>query len=194
MSEHLPKMEHHEAGASSPETLLVASPEHHKKLKHRRHEADPAQQAAKARHEASQAAEAANKPLERLEAAAADARPAQPLNINRELKAITLRRELKSIQRKLPASARALSKIVHQPAIRAASEVSGKTISRPSGLLGGSLVAFFGTTAYYYLAKDMGFEYNYLVFLALFVGGFLFGLGLELLVYVATRSHRQASD
>lgn len=194
MSEKLSSVEQHEVGTVvTPETVRVASPEHHEKLKHH-HEAQAAHKAEKAREQAKQAAETAAKPLERLEAAAEDSAPVQPLNVNRELKAITLRRELKNIQRKLPASQRVLSRWIHKPTVRIASEVAGKTVTRPSGLLGGGLVAFLGTTGYLILAKNAGLEYNYLVFLVLFVGGYIIGLVLEYVVYLATVSHRQHGD
>lgn len=104
--------------------------------------------------------------------------------VNRELRQITLRRELKSIRRRLPAPQRVLSHVIHQPAIRAVSEVTGRTVSRPSGLLGGGLVALLGTSGYLYLARHIGFEYNYSVFLLLFAAGFVIGLCLELAVYL----------
>lgn len=160
----------------------------------RANEVDPSIQAAIARQEIARTAEKANSPIDRLKAAEAADKPAQPLNVNRELKAITLNRELRAIQRKLPAPQRALSKLVHQPAVRAISEAASKTVSRPSGLLGGGIVAFLGTSGYLYLAKSSGSRYNYLVFLALFAGGFLIGLGLELAVHAATSSHRHSND
>lgn len=117
-----------------------------------------------------------------------------PMQINRELRGITLKRELNNIQRKLPAPARALSKVIHQPAVRAVSEAAGKTVSRPSGLLGGGLVAFLGTSGYLYLAKHMGFEYSPFVFVALFAGGFIIGLMIELMVHIATAGHRKSTE
>ena len=197
MSEQLSTVKHHETETLSLETLPVVSPEHAKHQERhstRKHEADPALKAAHAREQAARSAEAASKPRERLEAAAAAPAPAQPLNVNRELKAITLRRELQHIQRKLPATQRALSKLIHRPAVRVASEIAGKTVTRPSGFLGGSIVAFLGTTGYLYLAKSSGTDYNYFVFLALFAGGFAVGLALEYAVYLATASHRQRGD
>lgn len=194
MSERLPPAEQHEVPTiPTPEALQTASPERHEKLKSQ-HQAETAHRAAKAREQAAHSAEAAAKPLERLEAAAAASKPTQPLNINRELKAITLQRELKNIQRRLPAPQRALSKLIHQPAVRTSSELAGKTMARPSGFLGGSLVAFLGTSSYLYLAKTTGGSYNYFVFLVLFAGGFALGLLLEYLVHLATASRRQHGD
>lgn len=112
--------------------------------------------------------------------------------IDQELRTVTKSRELKHIQRREKPAERALSKVIHQPAVRAVSEVAGNTVSRPSGLLGGGLVALTGTTIYLLTAKHVGFQYNYTVFLALFALGFIAGVALEFLIYLATLSRRRA--
>lgn len=111
----------------------------------------------------------------------APAQPVQPAPtfIDRALKLHTLRRELQNIQRRESPAARTFSKVIHQPAVRAVSETAGKTVSRPSGLLGGGVLAFIGTSLYLYAARYYGFEYNYFVFLVLFAAGFGAGLLLE---------------
>jgi hypothetical protein len=131
-------------------------------------------------------------PLAQLEAADQAAQPVTPREVNQELRQITLRRELQEVRHHLSAPQRVLSRLIHQPAVRAVSEVAGQTVSRPSGLLGGGLLAFFGTSGYLYLAKHDRFSYNYLVFLVLLVGGFALGLILECVIYLATRSRRQS--
>ena len=153
-------------------------------------EPDPQQRAQEALAAANEQAAEEN-PLHRLEAAETVAQEPQIGHVNRELKAITLRRELQQIRRKLPASQRALSQVIHQPAVRAISAAASNSVSRPSGLLGGGIVAFLGCTSYLYLAKHIGFSYNYFVFLLLFVAGFGVGLVLELAVWAVTRRHRQ---
>jgi hypothetical protein len=159
-------------------------------------EADPVKRQAKALNEArtivaeTTQSESPPNPLETLQTAEKASQPITPHQVNRELKQITLRRELQQIRRKLPGPQRVLSKVIHQPVVRVVSETAGKTISRPSGLLGGGLVAFLGTTSYLYLARHLGFTYNYLVFLLLLAGGFILGLALELLVHLATASRR----
>src|SRR3712207_7384139 len=55
------------------------------------------------------------------------------------------------------------------------------------------LCALVGTSAYLFIARHYGFEYNYLVWLLLFVGGFALGLLLELLVALATRRRDRKS-
>lgn len=162
----------------------------------RKGERDPAKSLKEARskvHETTKT-ESRTNPVEALHAAEKAAQPSGPLHVNRELKNITLNRELAAIRRRESAPQRALSKIIHQPVIRAVSEPLGKTVSRPSGLLGGGLVAFIGTSAYLYIAQKNGQRYQYTVFLVLFAGGFIVGLLLELVVYAATSSRRHAND
>lgn len=156
-------------------------------------EADPARQLEQARAVAERSASDKD-PVKQLEKAEKAAQPATPTHVDQELQSISLRRELQSIRRHESAPARALSRLIHQPAVRAVSDAAGKTVSRPSGLLGGGLAALIGSSGYLYLAKHAGFEYNYFVFTALFVGGFAFGLLLELLVWTATRSRRHTGD
>jgi hypothetical protein len=182
-AESLPSAEH-----------LLPTPEQAEPL--RKGEKDPA----KALHEArtrvqeTTRAEAASNPIEDLQAAEKTARPAPPLHINRELRNITLNRELTAIRRRLSAPQRTLSKVIHQPVISAVSEPLGKTVSRPSGLLGGGLAAFTGTSAYLYVTRHNGGNYSYFVFLGLFAGGFALGLILELLIFAMTSSRRHAND
>jgi hypothetical protein len=157
-------------------------------------EKDPRQNAQEARQEISaiEQDQEAKAKLESFQEAQNAPEPTSGNYIGGELQQVTLRRELQAIRRKLPAPQRALSKLVHQPGVRVASEAAGKTVSRPSGLLGGGLVALLGTSGYLYLAKHIGFTYNYGVFLILFAGGFALGLGIELLVHLLVS--RRAAD
>src|SRR5665213_1678621 len=109
--------------------------------------------------------------------------------VSADLKKSTFHKEIKHIRRKLTPNERVMSRLIHQPFIRTVSEVSSKTISRPSGLLGGGVVAFLGTSGYLYLTKDIGIKYNYTVFLVLLVLGFIVGLVLEALIRL-TRQRR----
>jgi hypothetical protein len=159
----------------------------------RKGEADPAKALREARTTVAETnrTETAPNPLDKLQAAEKASQTMEPRQVNTQLKQITLQRELQHIRRKLPRPERVLSRIVHQPVVRAVSESASKTISRPSGLLGGGLVAFIGTSGYLYLARHIGFTYNYLIFLVLLAGGFVIGLALELLVYVVLGSRRR---
>lgn len=187
MSEHAPDTGHEKFDIlKDSERKTLPTAEQAEPL--RAGEADPTKKLEAAR-EAVEANAMQKNPLEAVKAEETAAQPA-PTIINRELKNLALDRSLKQLQRKLPAPQRVLSKVVHQKAVRVVSEAAGKTVSRPSGLLGGGLVAFLGSSTYLYFAKHLGFHYNYLVFLLLFIGGFAVGLLLELAVWVATRKHR----
>jgi hypothetical protein len=130
-------------------------------------------------------------PLEKLKSIQNEPEHQVNATISSEVKRNTARREIKNLRKQESLPDRTLSRIIHQPVVRAISEGASKTVSRPSGLLGGGLLAFLGSGSYLILAKYMHFNYNYSVSLALFVAGFLIGLCLELLVYVLTASHRQ---
>lgn len=133
-------------------------------------------------------------PLERLKQA--EKAPDVPARgyINHELRAITQHRELRHLQGLENPVQRQFSKLIHQPAVRATSEAAARTVSRPSGLLGGGLVALVGTSSYLYLAKHIGFSYNYGVFALLFIGGFILGLVLEFILHLAISHSRQPID
>lgn len=188
-----------ERAPASPEKFeSLPMPERHLSLptaeqaeKLRPGEADPVKRLEQARTDV-ETHQSHDNPVERYQAAERAQTAPRAQHINQELKNITLGRELKQIRRKLKAPDRVLSKVVHQKAVRAVSEASSKTLARPSGLLGGGIVAFVGTTSYLLLTRHIGMQYNYFVFLVLFFGGFLLGLGLELAVWAFTKRNRTA--
>lgn len=108
--------------------------------------------------------------------------PVSNLEINRSVKEASRRRVMKRVRRHLRPDERLLSKVTHQPVVDAVSRAAEKTIARPSGLFGGGLLAFVGSTAYLWIARHYGYSYNYFLFIALFVGGFFLGMTIELIV------------
>jgi hypothetical protein len=136
----------------------------------------------------------ASKIREQLKQTAEQPQPVSSKLVSDDLKQTNTRQAIVRLQRQESLPTRTFSRLVHQPVVRTISAVADKTVSRPSGLLGGGLVAFMGTSAYLYLANHIGFSYNYLVFLLLLAAGFALGLALELLVHLATASRRRAHD
>ena len=178
---------------------VISSKERHEKLR-KHHEKlvteskqEHLERLAEARMEAHEEAADAN-PMEKLKATENAGAPTQPQNLNGELRAITLRRELQHIRRKLSKPQQTLSKVVHQPVIRAVSESAGKTVSRPSGMLGGGIVSFVGVASYYLLARHMGYAYNNAIFFILFIGGFVAGVIVEVLVHYGVRASNRQLD
>ena len=86
---------------------------------------------------------------------------------------------LKRTQKKLPATQRTFSKVIHQPVVEALSDVGGATVARPSGLLVGGLFSVISSLTILYICRHYGYEYNFLVGLASFAGGFAVGLLFE---------------
>lgn len=103
--------------------------------------------------------------------------------VTKELKEESYKRTMQKTRKQLSRPERALSKAVHQPVINAVSKVGEKTIARPTGIITGAILALAGSTYVLWSAKRYGYEYNYWVVLALFVGGYVAGLALELLWY-----------
>ena len=107
---------------------------------------------------------------------------------NDALKAQTLRTTLKETRKKLSPTQKALSKVIHQPQVDAISNLTGKTIARPSGILFGGLFAFVGSGLYLFYSYHYHFAYKYIAFSIFFVGGFIIGLLLELINKLFRRS------
>lgn len=106
------------------------------------------------------------------------------------LKQQSYQKSLQRIRHHLSASQRVLSRVIHQPTVEKVSSVGGQTVARSSGILGGAVFAFVGSVGLVIVARHVGFTYNYLVFFVLFIGGFVVGLMVELLIRVLRLSKR----
>ncbi len=171
MSERMPK--NHEVHSHSPEHH-VKTPELSREGARHEHQEHIGEIRAKAAEQSKAAHEIA---------------PDEPSNhhtphhyVTAELKDMAYQRAITRVRRQLSPAARSFSKVIHQPAVNALSEATAKTIGRPSGILGGGILALAGTTAYYYIAKHYGYEYNFGVFLLLLAAGFAVGWIAEFLL------------
>ena len=176
----------------TPETFELHAPEHlslptaEQAEPLRKGEQDPSRALLEARTRVQETTQSETRPnpLERLQAAEKAPEAPSRTDINQDLRDVSFNRELQQIRRRLPTGLRTFSRLANNHAVNAVSEPLAATISRPSGLLGGGLLALLGTSAYLYLAKHQGFAYNYFVFLLLFAGGFVLGLLLELAAHL----------
>jgi hypothetical protein len=107
---------------------------------------------------------------------------------NDHLKSQTLNLTLRKTRQQLSKPAMAFSKVIHQPQVDVISDVTGKTIARPSGLLFGGLFALLGSLLYLYSSYHYHFTYKYIAFSLFFVGGFIIGLLIEFLGKVFKRN------
>ncbi len=187
MSEkYIPRPENHEHAHEADEVL---SHEHHERIaKH------TAEQAERAKREKSAENLAKIREMAKTEAESASKLKAEKVpedetgsvvGMQHSLKAQAYERTLAKIRSHLSAPARSFSRLVHNPLVEKVSGAGAQTVGRPSGLLGGSIVAFFGSVVTLYYSKHYGFRYNYLVLFVLFVGGFAAGASIELLVWLA---------
>lgn len=181
--EHLPAREIHTQGSERPERSRISD-----EALHQSHE-QQLKNLESARKEASHEAQSAHHIEESLGNAVESPQSPQKPIINRELQNMALDRQLIRIRRHLSPYGRAVSRIIHQPVIDTVSETSGKTIARPSGILGGGMVAFLGTLAYYYVTRHYGYSYNAFIFLLLLFFGFVAGWAIEMLWNIVKIGH-----
>jgi hypothetical protein len=189
MSERLTHHEHHKAHENlvSHEHQAQAEKQRHAAAEHARKHAKSAEQVAELHRQAEHHAKhAEDVKADKLEEPAAD----KFLGTQKELKAQAYQQTLKTAQRKLPKQTRRFSHLVHNELVDKVSEASAKTVARPSGILGGSMVAFFGSVTFLYVARHYGFQYNYLVLFMLFAVGFVVGAFVEALLW-AVRGRQQ---
>ncbi len=115
---------------------------------------------------------------------------AEPLPpAGKEVKETTKATNLSVARARLNKSEQSFSRFVHAPKISALSEVTGKTLIRPSAILCGGIFTLFGSFYYLFITHQTGYKYNFFVAITLFIGGFIVGLILEFLYrIVLTRS------
>lgn len=106
--------------------------------------------------------------------------------VGKDLIEQSYKRTLTRTRKQLSPSMRGLSKVAHSPMIESVSEIASKTVARPSGVLAGGIFAFLGSSVVLWIARHYGYEYNFLLFALLFIGGFFVGLIVELLVKMLT--------
>lgn len=113
-----------------------------------------------------------------------------PLAVQKELKADSYSRTLKKVRQHLNPIERGFSRLIHKPSVETVSNIGAATVGRPSGILGGGIVSLAGSSTLLYMSKHYGFQYNFLVFFLLFLGGFTIGFVAEMLIrYVWRRRY-----
>lgn len=106
----------------------------------------------------------------------------QSFGVHKDFKMQAYNQVLRKVRSHLKPAERAFSKVIHQPVVEAVSELSSKTIARPSAILGGGITAFIGSGVILYMGKHYGFEYNFFVYILLLLVGFGAGIVLEFFI------------
>lgn len=97
---------------------------------------------------------------------------------------------LSQVRKHMSGADKAFSEFVHNPTIDSLSEVAGKTIIRPSGILAGGIITLLGSAWYVYATDRTGFRYNFVFAFLLFVGGFALGLVLEMILKIFAKNKK----
>lgn len=98
---------------------------------------------------------------------------------SQEYRSVAYKQILNRTQQHLTKSQKALSKLVHQPTVEKLSDIGGKTVARPSGVLIGSIFSFVSSLAVYAIAKRNGYDMTYSIIMISFLGGFIVGVAVE---------------
>jgi flagellar biosynthesis GTPase FlhF len=176
-------------GALSPHHEQIHDEEHKHELQQETQEAALENAAQEARHKPQEKIDTIRQEVQENARKTSEIRPQEEKDtahapsqtfVNKELKEMAYKRTLKRVRRQMPLSNRLASKIIHQPIVSVVSEAVAKTVGRPSGLLGGGVIALIGTSAYYYITKHYGYSYNFFIFVLLLLGGFAFGWLVEI--------------
>ena len=107
--------------------------------------------------------------------------------VSPELKDLAYGRLLRRARKQFNFAERQLSRLIHQPVVETISELGGKTVARPSALLGSGLAGLFGGGIYYLIVKTYGYEYRFSLFLYLLGAGLVAGLVVEAAAKITRR-------
>lgn len=174
--------------------------EHAPKHEHKSHEHESRPHALDKHHERlrklhEKAAEAATKSIEREITEARQAVRSETAHVEATLspqeKAMFVPRHTKvdklhsfnttmhHVRQSLKAPERTFSKLIHQPMVEKVSEVAGKTVARPSGVIGATFAAALGLLLIYGIARFAGFSLSGSEMPLLLAIGFGIGLFVE---------------
>ncbi len=102
-------------------------------------------------------------------------------------KKLAFKQTMKHTQAKLKPTDRVFSKVIHQPVIEKVSDISAKTLFRPSVTLGAALGALIGGAIFYGFARFYGFDLSGSEFLVCAVIGAVIGLVWEFAGFIARK-------
>jgi hypothetical protein len=178
MSEKFPTQPEQESEPTKYEARRpVESKPHHKHSEKETKAQDSIEQILKKIEAEAEPAEVIQSEVEEVEAKESTS---LPVPINKSLKDQARKQSLQKVRRKLPTAERQFSKFIHNSVVEPISEVTAETVARPSGMLVGGLFSFVASVGVLVICRYYGYEYNFLIGLLAFVGGFICGILIEL--------------
>jgi predicted CopG family antitoxin len=107
-------------------------------------------------------------------------------SINKKQREKSFKQTMSQVQKELPASNRAFSKIIHNSFVEKTSDVIGDTVARPNALFAGAFVAFVLTILTYTIAKTIGYSLSGFETIAAFIIGWIIGITYDYLRILIT--------
>lgn len=99
--------------------------------------------------------------------------------LTHKIKTAVFHQTMDDVRSHLSPSEQRFSKIIHNDTIESLSDLGGKTVARPSGVLGGATILVIGSFIVLYFAKRYGFEIPLSLFAALYIFGFILMIIIE---------------
>lgn len=100
---------------------------------------------------------------------------------HRHVKSQTYKATMRRVESKLPSYQRTFSKVINNPAVDKVSNVAGRTVARPSAILGAGSFAFIALLVVTFYSKSVGFTVSGTEFILFIAIGWVLGLALEAL-------------
>ena len=107
--------------------------------------------------------------------------------VHRSHKQMTYKATMRRVEGKLPGDQRQFSKVINNDKVDKVSNIASKTVARPSGLLGGGVVAFLALLIVTFYASRYGWEVSGSEFVIFVLVGWAVGLVVEALYKVVRR-------
>lgn len=107
--------------------------------------------------------------------------------VHRSHKQMTYKATMRRVEGRLPAYQRGFSRFVNNDRVDKVSNVASKTVARPSGLLGGGVVAFVALLVVTFYASRYGWEVSGSEFVIFVAVGWVLGLIAELVLKLVRR-------
>lgn len=172
--QHIPVHEQRETTHLSSEQLK----QHHEQLEKSRQEQAERTRPSNERDimQAEQLAKVEAQSSDEIQKTAAEEPQTEKRGRTSEDKAHSFATTMHHVRRELSSPERTFSKLIHQPIIEKTSEVAGKTIARPSGIVGATIAACIGLLSIYSIAQFAGFSLSGSEMPLLLAIGFVLGL------------------
>lgn len=172
----------HEATKPHHETREAAAESHRKVAEHLNRKSSESAHHRSEKSHAESAVEKAKKAEEVLANLHSESKENSPTHTNHTLRSHSFTRIMSKTRKQLKPTDRVFSKVIHNPIVDQVSEGLGKTVYRPSGVIGAGVVSFIGLSIVLYYAKTNGFEMPPSLLLLLISAGFVSGWLVEALL------------